>query len=694
MHSLVALQREGDVGLIIINNPPVNALSREVREKVLARLEQAAGDADIRAVVIVCEGRTFIAGADIKEFDLPLQAPHLPDVLAAIENSPKPVIAAMHGSVLGGGLELALACHYRIAGPGTQFGLPEVGLGLIPGAGGTQRLPRLCGMLPALDMVLGGEQVGVEQALEIGLLDRLSRSSVFESALEFAQEIIGQPIPRCCNRTVSAFDPAVFQRRAQAILHKLVGQEAPPLALQALQAAWQVPFNEGMALERDLFISRRESVQARALRHVFFAERDLASRRRTLARQAPVRAVDSVAVIGAGTMGSGIALCLANAGIATVLIDTQPAALDRGRAAVERYYVSALEKGRLSAEKAAEHAGHIRYEGSLEAIAGADLIIEAVFEDLAVKQDVFRTLDRFAKPGAILATNTSYLDVDAIASVTDRPGDVIGMHFFSPAHVMKLLEVVKTAHLHPDVLATVLQLGGRLGKTAVAVGHCYGFVGNRLLAVREREATFLLEEGASPEDVDRVLRGFGFPIGPFELRDLAGVDIAWFNRKGRGEHLGQAERGCNLIEQLHGAGRVGQKSGAGYYRYEEGQRKGSPDPFVAKMLVEHRHARGLEPRVISDDEILQRCLFVMINEAAHMLEQGIVDSPNDIDLIWIHGYGFPRYRGGLLYYADQIGLTQIGEALEQWALKHPDRQLNVCALLQSRAKERVSLSQS
>lgn len=694
MHSLVALQREGNVGLIIINNPPVNALSREVREQVLARLEQAAGDADIRAVVIVCEGRTFIAGADIKEFDLPLQAPHLPDVLAAIENSPKPVIAAMHGSVLGGGLEFALACHYRIAGPGTQFGLPEVGLGLIPGAGGTQRLPRLCGMLPALDMVLGGEQVGVEQALEIGLLDRLSRSSVFESALAFAQEIIGQSIPRSCNRTVSEFDPAVFQRRAQAILRKLVGQEAPPLALQALQAAWQVPFNEGMALERDIFISRRESAQARALRHVFFAERELASRRRTLVRQAPVRAVDSVAVIGAGTMGSGIALCLANAGIATVLIDTQSAALDRGRAAVERYYASALEKGRLSVEKAAEHAGHIRYEGSLEAIADADLIIEAVFEDLAVKQDVFRTLDRFAKPGAILATNTSYLDVDAIASVTDRPGDVIGMHFFSPAHVMKLLEVVKTAHLYPDVLATVLQLGGRLGKTAVAVGNCYGFVGNRLLAVREREATFLLEEGASPEDVDRVLRGFGFPIGPFELRDLAGVDIAWFNRKGRGEHLGQAERRCNLIEQLHEAGRLGQKSGAGYYRYEEGQRKGSPDPFVAKMLVEHRQARGLEPRVISDDEILQRCLFVMINEAAHMLEQGIVDSPNDIDLIWIHGYGFPRYRGGLLYYADQVGPTQIGEALEHWALKHPDRQLNVCALLQSSAKERVRLSQS
>ncbi|NVN64906.1 3-hydroxybutyryl-CoA epimerase [Pseudomonas putida] len=694
MNSLVAYQREGDVGLIIINNPPVNALSREVRAQVLARFEQASSDAAIQAIVILCEGRTFIAGADIKEFDLPLQAPHLPDVLAAIERSPKPVIAAMHGSVLGGGLELALACHYRIAAPGTQFGLPEVSLGLIPGAGGTQRLPRLCGMQVAVDMVVGGEQISVEQALAVGLLDRLGRSFVFESALEFAKEIVGQPIPRSGEQSVAAFDPNVIQRRSQAILRKVAGQEAPPLALQALQAAWQVPFDEGMALERERFISRRQSAQARALRHVFFAERDLASRRRALAKQAPVRSVGSVAVIGAGTMGSGIALCLANAGIKTLLIDTQPPALDRGRATIERYYASALEKGHLSPEQAAERAGLIRYEGSLEQVVDADLIIEAVFEDLSVKQDVFRELDRFAKPGAILATNTSYLDVDAIAGVTDRPGDVIGMHFFSPAHIMKLLEVVKTAHLQPDVLATVLQLGGRLGKTAVAVGNCYGFVGNRLLAVREREATFLLEEGASPEDVDRVLRGFGFPIGPFELRDLAGVDIAWLNRKGRGAHLGQAERSCNLIEQLHEAGRLGQKTGAGYYRYEEGQRKGCPDPFVAKMLVEHRHARGLEPRVVSDDEILQRCLFVMINEAAHMLEQGIVDSPNDIDLVWIHGYGFPRYRGGLLYHADQVGLARISEALEQWSIEHPDRELHVCALLQARAKNGVSLSET
>lgn len=693
MHSLVTLQREGDIGLIIVDNPPVNALSREVRELMLTCLEQALAAPDIQAIVIICDGRTFIAGADIKEFDLPLQAPHLPDVAASIERSSKPVIAAMHGSVLGGGLELALACHYRIAAPDTRFGLPEVSLGLIPGAGATQRLPRLCGMQLALEMVVGGEQIGAARALEVGLLDNLTRSSVLESALVFAKQRIGQPIRRTRELRVPEFDAQALQQRMQAMLRRVEGQEAPALALQALQAAGRVPFEEAMRLERELFVARRQSAQASALRHVFFAERDLAARRRALAKQAPVRSVGTVAVIGAGTMGSGIALCLANAGIATIVIDTQPPALDRGRSTIASYYASALDKGRLSPAQAAEHTGLIRYGSSLEQVAGADLIIEAVFEDLAVKQEVFRQLDRFARPGAILATNTSYLDVDAIAAVTSRPGDVIGMHFFSPAHVMKLLEVVKTAHLEGDVLATVLQLGGRLGKTAIAVGNCYGFVGNRLLAVREREAAFLLEEGAAPEDVDRVMCAFGFPIGPFELRDLAGVDIAWLNRKGRGESLGMAERSCNLIEQLYEAGRLGQKSGAGYYRYQDGQRKGVPDPSVARMLAEHRHAKGLQTRVIGDEEILQRCLFVMINEAARMLEQGLVDNPNDIDLVWIHGYGFPRYRGGLLYHADQVGLARICAAIEQWAGEHPDRDLRVSALLQARAKSGVPLSE-
>lgn len=693
MHATVVLQREGDVGQVIIDNPPVNALPLGVREQLLERLQEALADSAIKVIVIACQGRTFVAGADIKEFDLPLQAPHLPEVLAAIEQASKPVVAALHGSAFGGGLELALACHYRVAAPDAQFALPEVSLGLIPGAGGTQRLPRLCGMEVALAMVLEGERIGAAQALSIGLLDRLSDASVLECAIDFARDVVGKPIVRGCDRSVPEFDRQFFHERAQAILRKSAGQEAPVMALQALQGAWQLPFAEGMANERERFIARRHSEQARALRHVFFAERDLASRCRALATQAPTRPIDVVAVIGAGTMGSGIALCLANAGIATRLIDTQPEALERGRTTIDRYFSSALEKGRLDADEATRRATLIEFDSSIEGVASADLIIEAVFEDLAVKQAVFRQLDRFAKSGAILATNTSYLDIEAIAAVTTRPGDVIGMHFFSPAHVMKLLEVVRTPRGHADVLATVLQLGGRVGKTAVAVGNCYGFVGNRLLAVREREAGFLLEEGAAPEDVDRVIRQFGFPMGPFELRDLAGVDIAWRNRQGRADLLSAAERRCNWIEQLHEAGRLGQKTAAGYYRYEEGQRRGLPDPYVARMLVAHRQNRGIEPRAIGDEEILDRCLFAMINEAAHLLEQGIVDSPNDIDLVWIHGYGFPRYRGGLLYHADRVGLPRIVEALSSWAALLPERGLGVAPLLRTKAAQGSSFIQ-
>ncbi|WP_295470879.1 3-hydroxyacyl-CoA dehydrogenase NAD-binding domain-containing protein [uncultured Pseudomonas sp.] len=693
MHATVVLQREGDIGLIVIDNPPVNALSQPVRQQLLACVEQADADADIQAVVIHCEGRTFVAGADIKEFDLPLQAPQLPDVLAAIENAGKPFIAALHGAVLGGGLELAVACHYRVAAVGTRFGLPEVSLGLIPGAGGTQRLPRLCGMPMALDMVLGNTQIGTERALQIGLVDRACEASLLEAAFTLARHRVTLPIPRAVQQAVPDFDLPAFERQAQALLRKVPGQKAPPLALDALRQAWQLPFEQGMAMERACFVALREGEQARALRHVFFAERELASRCRALARQAAVRPVHRVAVIGAGLMGSGIALCLANAGLPTRLIDTQPQALERGRAIVERYYATALDKGRISASEAAEREALIQYQTSLEAVTDADLVIEAVFEDLEVKQAVFRQLDRLARPGAILATNTSYLDVEAIAAVTGRPGEVIGMHFFSPAQVMKLLEVVKTAHLQPDVLATVLQLGERLGKTTVAVGNGYGFVGNRLLAVREREATFLLEEGAAPEDVDRVMREFGFPLGPFELRDLAGVDIAWLNRKGRGERLGLAERQCNLIEQLYQAGRLGQKSGAGYYRYAEGQRQGLADPWVSGMLDAHRTARGLQSRSIGDEEILQRCLFVMVNEAAHMLEEGVAENPDDIDLVWLHGYGFPRYRGGLLYHAEQVGLRTVYSALVAWADEHPEREWRLSSRLQQCAEQGRGLTE-
>lgn len=663
----VTLQRIDALGVITLDHPPVNALSREVRAGLLARLQEGLADDGIQTLVITCAGRTFVAGADIREFDLPLQEPHLPDVLAALEASPKPVIAALHGTVLGGGLELALACHYRVAATATTFALPEVSLGLIPGAGGTQRLPRLVGAPLALDMIVGGTRLDASAALGAGLIDGLGEGEPLALAQGFLRDHPSLSPRPTAAQTVSSFDPDAFEVQAHTLLRKLPGQEAPVLALDALRGAWQLPLSAALQRERELFVARRESAQARALRHVFFAERALAGRNRALAKAAPPVALRQVAVIGAGLMGSGIALCLANAGLATVLIDTQPQALERGRATIDSYFSGALAKGRLTADQANARAALIRCETTLDAVADADLIIEAVFEDLAVKQEVFRQLDRLAKPGAILATNTSYLDIDAIAGVTGRPEAVIGMHFFSPAQVMKLLEVVRTRAVAPAVLASALQLGERLGKTTVAVGNCHGFVGNRLLAVREREATLLVEEGAAPEQVDRVLREFGFPMGPFELRDLAGIDIAWRNRQGRGESLSPAERACDLIEQLHALGRLGQKSGAGYYRYEPGQRRGQADPLVAELLAAHRERRGITPRSYSDTEILERCLFVMINEAAWLLEEGIVEQAVDVDLVWLHGYGFPRYRGGLLYHADECGPARIVSTLEGWS---------------------------
>lgn len=683
----VTLQRIDALGVITLDHPPVNALSREVRAGLLARLREGLADDGVQTLVITCAGRTFVAGADIREFDLPLQEPHLPEVLAALEASPKPVIAALHGTVLGGGLELALACHYRVAATATTFALPEVSLGLIPGAGGTQRLPRLVGAPLALDMIVGGTRLDASAALGAGLIDGLGEGESLALAQGFLRDHPSLSPRPTTVQTVSPFDPDAFEVQAHTLLRKLPGQEAPVLALDALRGAWQLPLSAALQRERELFVARRESAQARALRHVFFAERALAGRNRALAKAAPPVALRQVAVIGAGLMGSGIALCLANAGLATVLIDTQPQALERGRATIDSYFSGALAKGRLTADQANTRAALIRCEATLEAVADADLIIEAVFEDLAVKQEVFRQLDRLAKPGAILATNTSYLDIDAIAGVTGRPEAVIGMHFFSPAQVMKLLEVVRTRAVAPAVLASALQLGERLGKTTVAVGNCHGFVGNRLLAVREREATLLVEEGAAPEQVDQVLREFGFPMGPFELRDLAGIDIAWRNRQGRGESLSPTERACDLIEQLHALGRLGQKSGAGYYRYEPGQRRGQADPLIAELLAAHRERRGITPRSHSDTEILERCLFVMINEAAWLLEEGIVEQAVDIDLVWLHGYGFPRYRGGLLYHADECGLERIVTTLEGWSAALAERGTRISPRLRELAAE-------
>lgn len=668
MDALVSLKTDDGIAVIAINNPSVNALSQGVRQQLSACLALAGSDPAVQAIVITCQGKTFVAGADLKEFDQPLMEPHLPDVLSTIENSQKPVIAALHGSVLGGGLELALACHVRIADEHTVLGLPEVSLGLIPGAGGTQRLVRLCGPLVAVDVVIGGQRLSATQAQAVGLVDHCVADDLPGAAIEHARRfILTHPFwERTRDRLMPAHNSAEFETKVTAVMKKLAGQEAPQAALKAINAALTESFDAGMALERELFVERRQSAQAKALRHLFFAERALAGRTRTLAANGQGRGIEKVAVIGSGTMGSGIAICVANAGVAVSLIDVQDAALQRGVKHIDDYYRDALLKGRMDEHACQERRALISPSTSMDAVVDADLVIEAVFEDMEVKREVFRQLDTLCKPDAILATNTSYLDVEAIADCTRRPQQVLGMHFFSPAPVMKLLEVVRTTQTDRSVLAAVLGLALRLGKVAVTVGVCDGFVGNRLLAAREREAMFLLEEGASPEAVDRVMRAFGFPIGPFELRDMAGVDVAWRNRQGRLSQLSEREKRCDWVDTLYAAGRLGQKAGLGFYRYASGSRQALPDPWLAELLADHRQQWSITPRSIADQEIEERCLFAMVNEAAWLVDHDIVAHPADIDLVWIHGYGFPRYKGGLTYYADQIGLGSVAKTLKRY----------------------------
>ena len=668
MESLVSLNTDDGVAVIAINNPPVNALSQGVRQQLSDCLEQAQSDPVVQAIVLTGEGATFVAGADLKEFDQPLMEPHLPDVLSRIENSQKPVIAALHGSVLGGGLELALACHLRIADEHTVLGLPEVSLGLIPGAGGTQRLVRLCGALVAVDMVIGGQRLTAAQAQVVGLVDHCVTTDLRTVALNHARRfIVTQHFwRRTRDRLIPTCDTADFESRVAGVMKKLAGQQAPQAALEAINAALTEPFEEGMAFERALFIGRRQSAQAKALRHVFFTERVLAGRTRKLAANGQALPIAKVAVIGSGTMGAGIAICMANAGLAVTLIDVQDAALQRGVKNVDDYYRDALLKGRVDEQAYQKRRALIVPSISMDAVADSDLVIEAVFENMEVKRAVFRQLDALCKPGAILATNTSYLDVEAIADCTSRPQQVVGMHFFSPAPVMKLLEVVRTTQTDRSVLAAVLALAQQLGKVAVTVGVCDGFVGNRLLAAREREAMFLLEEGASPEAIDRVMRAFGFPIGPFELRDMAGVDVAWRNRQGRLSQLSERERRCDWVDALYAAGRLGQKTGLGFYRYTPGSRQALADSWLDELLAQHRQQLNITPRNITDQEIEERCLFAMINEAAWLIENDIVEHPADIDLVWIHGYGFPRYKGGLTYYADQVGLGSVVRTLKRY----------------------------
>ncbi len=663
----VTLSQHDEIALISINNPPVNAISQAVRAGLYDSVTAAIADSSVRAIVIACEGKTFIAGADVREFNrLPLP-PHLGDVIALIEDSPKPVIAAIHGTALGGGFEVALGCHYRIATSSAKVGLPEVTLGLLPGAGGTQRLPRLIGVKAALGMITSGKPISAPKARELGAINEIAVGELVESALSYAKRILvqGLEIRRTGTLAVSGESAISFDELEREAAKKHRGLIAPVQCVKAVRGCAELTFEDGLKRERELFLELKASSQSRALRHAFFGEREVA-KITGLPTDTATRDIHIAAVIGAGTMGGGIAMCFANAGIPVTLLDAKQDALDRGMAIIHKNYATTAAKGGLSTEEMERRMSLITASLDFESIRNADLIIEAVFEDIDVKKATFERIDAIAKPNAILASNTSYLDISKIASFTTRPQDVVGMHFFSPANVMKLLENVRTPKTAPDVLATVMQVGKKLGKVAVLVGGADGFVGNRMLAQRSREVLFLLEEGALPQHVDKVLYDFGFAMGPFAVSDLAGLDIGWRNRQSRAHLRKPGVRDCNLLDKVCELGRFGQKTSAGWYRYEPGSRVPLPDPVIERLIVDHSKEHGIVRRQISDQEILERCLYSMINEAAKILEEGVAARAIDIDMVWLHGYGFPRYRGGPLFYADEVGVKNILDAIGKY----------------------------
>ena len=664
---------DGAVAVITLDNPPVNGLGHALRSEILAGLERAAADAAVQAVVLIGKGKAFSGGADIRELNTAkLSAePTLLTVISAIEQSPKPVIAAIAGLAMGGGLELALGCHYRVASPGAQIALPEVKLGLLPGAGGTQRLPRLVGVERALDLIVTGAAAASEEVK--GLFDAILDGDLLRGAVAFANRIAGQrPLPLV--RDLPNAHPhanALFQAARARLGGR--GNPAPLKALEAMAAGVGRPFAEGLAAERALFLELLASAESKALRHAFFAER-AAARIPDLPDDLVPRPVRSAAVIGAGTMGGGIAMNFANAGIPVVVLEARQEQLDRGLATIRKNYESSAKKGKLSAAQVEERMGLIRPTLDYPDLAQADLVIEAVFEDLAVKEAVFKKLDAVMKPGAILATNTSTLDVDAIAGFTSRPQDVIGTHFFSPANVMKLLEIVRGKATSQAVLAGVMALSKRIKKTGVVSGVCDGFIGNRMLDKYAKQAQLLLEEGALPAQVDGAMESFGMAMGPFRMSDLAGGDVSWLIRKRR--YAEQPERKRQVIpDRLCELGRFGQKTSAGWYSYEKGKRDAIADPIVEELILAYSKEAGIARRFIPDEEIVQRCVFALVNEGALLLEEGIAQRASDIDIVYLMGYGFPSWRGGPMFHADAVGLDQVLEALGRFAQNpHADPQ--------------------
>jgi len=668
-------ETRGPVAVITLNNPPVNGLGLSTRKGITDGIERASNDPAVKAIVITGAGKAFSGGADIREFGSPLASasPDLLSVIAAVEGSDKPVVAAIHSVVMGGGLELALGCHYRVAATGTQVALPEVKLGLLPGAGGTQRLPRVLGLETALNLIATGDTAKSELlAAQPGqkLFDKLVESDVLDAAIAFASDVADRrPLPRVRDLKVSHPEPEAYLQFARNTVGAMSKNFPAPLqCVEAVAAAVNKPFDAGMKVEGEIFAALMQTPESRAQRHMFFAER-AASKIPDVPADTPVRSVAKVGVIGAGTMGGGIAMNFLNAGIPVTILETKKEALDRGLATVRKNYEAQVKKGKLAQEKLDQRLALLTSTLAYDDLKDVDLVIEAVFEDINVKETVFKALDEVCKPGAILASNTSTLDVDKIAAFTKRPQDVVGMHFFSPANVMKLLEVVRGAKTAKDVLATVMALGKKIRKTCVVSGVCDGFIGNRMIEQYSRQAGFLLDEGASPQQVDKAIEKFGFAMGPFRMGDLAGNDIGWYIRKRR--YIEQPDmRYSKTADLLCELGRFGQKTSAGWYDYVPGKRDANPSPVVAEMLEKHRAALGITPRKISDEEIVQRLVYALVNEGAKIVEEGIASKASDIDMVYLTGYGFPLHRGGPMCYADTQGLFNVVASMKKFA-KNP-----------------------
>jgi len=667
----------GSVALITLSNPPVNGLGHATRLSITENLQQANADDAVKSIVITGAGKAFSGGADIKEFGSPkaMQEPNLLSVILMIENSSKPVVAAIHSVCMGGGLELALGCHYRIAAPGCSVALPEVKLGLLPGAGGTQRLPRALGVEPALNMIVSGEPVKSEMLAQIPgqkLFDKMASSveTLADEVFAFAQSIADiRPLPLvrslpCKHRNGDAY----FQFARNMVKGMAKNFPAPLKCVDAVQAATKQKFDDGMRFERDLFINLMWTPESRALRHIFMAER-AASKIPDVPADTPKREINSIAVIGAGTMGGGIAMNFLNAGIPVKMLEMKPEALERGIATIRKNYESQVKKGKLKQDKYEQRMSLLSTTLSYDDLKDADMVIEAVFEEMGVKEKVFKELDRVMKPGAILASNTSTLDLNQIASFTQRPQDVVGLHFFSPANIMKLLEVVRGDKTAKDVMATVMAVAKKIRKTAVVSGVCDGFIGNRMIEQYGRQGGFLLDEGCTPEQVDKAIEKFGFAMGPFRMGDLAGNDIGWAIRKRRYQEKPDMKY-SKTADLLCEKGRFGQKTGAGWYDYVAGKRDAIPNQEVVTMIEEHRKSLGITPRKISDEEIVQRLVYSLVNEGAHILEEGIASKASDIDMVYLMGYGFPIYRGGPMLYADQVGLFNVVQAMNRFA-KNP-----------------------